>query len=104
MNVLTCFAFFIIPESPKYLYSKNEFDKARKSLMFIARFNRVKLDNFIFDEETPEAIEKSKLAESNNNITQNEIKNATHDPNYTKDKSKHTVIKEASFIELPNPK
>jgi hypothetical protein len=61
MNVLTCFAFFIIPESPKYLYSKKLYHNARKSIMFIARFNRVKLDNFIFDEETPEAIEKSKM-------------------------------------------
>ena len=32
-------AAFIFPESPKFLYSKNRFDEARKSLSFIAWIN-----------------------------------------------------------------
>jgi hypothetical protein len=31
---------FLVPESPKYLWSAKRFDEARKNLDFIARFNR----------------------------------------------------------------
>ena len=34
-------AMFIIPESPKYYYSAKKYDLARKSLRYIARFNKV---------------------------------------------------------------
>lgn len=45
-------AIFFLPESPKYLYSKQKFDEARASLNYIARFNGKKpLKIFLFDDE-----------------------------------------------------
>lgn len=34
-------AIFIVPESPKYLWSAKRFEEAKKNIKFIARFNRV---------------------------------------------------------------
>ena len=43
---------FILPESPRYLYSKQKFEEARKSLNYIAVFNgKQKLWPFLFDNE-----------------------------------------------------
>ena len=44
---------FIIPESPKYYYSKGRFDEARKILNQIAQYNKVKFkfDRVRFDTE-----------------------------------------------------
>ena len=36
---VTLIATLIIPESPKYLYSKGKFDESRKALQFIRKFN-----------------------------------------------------------------
>ena len=45
-------AIFLLPESPKYLYSKMRFDEAREAMSYIARFNGLeKVDYFIFDTE-----------------------------------------------------
>jgi hypothetical protein len=37
VSTLAC---FILPESPKFLYSYKRYDEARNALKFIARFNR----------------------------------------------------------------
>jgi len=45
-------AIFALPESPRFLYSKQKFDEARKSLNVMADFNGCKnLNNFLFDNE-----------------------------------------------------
>ena len=36
---VTLIATLIIPQSPKYLYSKGKFDESRKALQFIRKFN-----------------------------------------------------------------
>lgn len=59
-------AIFILPESPRYLYSRQKFAESRASLNYIAAFNgRKKLKNFLFDSEieTEEEKEKRKLKE-----------------------------------------
>lgn len=49
-------AVFVLPESPKYLYSKQMFQEARESLKFIAWLNGVSTftDLFVFDNEMVE--------------------------------------------------
>ena len=43
---------FILPESPKYLYSKGKFQEARESLSYISKFNgKGKMGYFLFDNE-----------------------------------------------------
>ena len=45
-------AIFLLPESPKYHYSKQEFDKARESMNLISRFNGLpEMELFLFDNE-----------------------------------------------------
>lgn len=45
-------AMFIIPESPKFLYSCKKYDEARESLVKIAKFNKSnKFKNYKFDTE-----------------------------------------------------
>ena len=46
-------AIFFFPESPKFLYSKQKFEEARNSLLYIAKFNRnIKYNpNFLFENE-----------------------------------------------------
>lgn len=45
-------AIFVLPESPKFLYSKQKFDQARASLNYIAKINGKKpLKIFLFDNE-----------------------------------------------------
>ena len=45
-------AIFLLPESPKYFYSKQEFDKARESMNFITTFNGLpEMEEFLFDNE-----------------------------------------------------
>jgi len=59
-------AIFLLPESPRWLYSKQRFDLARASLNYIAVFNgKPKMKAFLFDNEieTDEQKEKRKLNE-----------------------------------------
>jgi hypothetical protein len=43
-----------VPESPKFLYEKGDYNEARLSLFSVARFNGVKIkQNIIFDKENP---------------------------------------------------
>ena len=51
LNIFSAFSLFAIPESPKFLHSKQQYAKAKRSLKFIARFNRRKLMDFNFEEE-----------------------------------------------------
>ena len=51
LNVASVLAIIIVPESPKYHYSKGRYDDARKGLAFIARFNGVDKSNYCFDTE-----------------------------------------------------
>jgi hypothetical protein len=48
---ISFFGILIIPESPKFLYSKGKYDKARHALRFMQRFNscakKVKPDNIM---------------------------------------------------------
>jgi hypothetical protein len=46
-------AILFFPESPKFLYSKQKFEEARDSLLYIAKFNRnTKYNqNFLFENE-----------------------------------------------------
>ena len=52
-GILTMFiAIFLLPESPKYHYSNQRFDEARKAINFIARCNGLDdLGYFLFDNE-----------------------------------------------------
>lgn len=51
-NFVTIVGVFFMPESPKFLISKNKFDEARTSLRVIAKFNNFKGSlNFKFDKE-----------------------------------------------------
>lgn len=45
LNLITFIANFIVPESPVWLVSQGRFDKARESLMRIAKWNNVKIDD-----------------------------------------------------------
>ena len=45
-HAVSLIAVFFIPESPKFLSCKGRFSDARKSLAFIAKFNRVKNYDF----------------------------------------------------------
>jgi hypothetical protein len=59
-------AIFILPESPRFLYSKHKYIEARASLNYMATFNGNKqLGFFLFDNEieTDEQKEKRKLQE-----------------------------------------
>jgi len=43
---------FFMPESPKFLITKNKYDEARKAIDFIARFNGCQVTfNQLFDRE-----------------------------------------------------
>ena len=43
-----------VPESPKFHYENNRFDKARESLNTIAYYNNIQLDGkILFDRESP---------------------------------------------------
>jgi len=57
-------AMFLMPESPKFYYGQKNYDLARKSLRYIARFNKVKdYQECVFDSEYNEtALKKSKLS------------------------------------------
>ena len=45
-------AIFLLPESPEFLWSKQKFSEARKSLNYMAKFNgKNKLPYFLFDNE-----------------------------------------------------
>jgi hypothetical protein len=52
-GVITMFlAIFMLPESPKYFYSKQRFDEARESLNFIRKCNGLEeSEYFLFDNE-----------------------------------------------------
>ena len=39
MTIASAVALSIVPESPKYLYSKGSFEACRKALVFINKFN-----------------------------------------------------------------
>ena len=59
-------AIFVLPESPRFLYSKQKFVETRTALNFIATFNgKKKLRSFLFDDEieTEEQKEKRRLKE-----------------------------------------
>lgn len=59
-------AIFVLPESPRYLYSKQKFAESRASLNYIANFNgKKKMKTFLFDNEieTEEQKEKRRLKE-----------------------------------------
>lgn len=98
MNVISTAAIFIVPESPKFLHSKKQYDKSRTVILYIARFNKVKMETFTFDEELPlmsRSTHKSALM-----MTQNDIDNGG-EREVTMERSKPTIIKDASFIEVP---
>jgi len=42
---------FFLPESPKFLYEKKRYEDAKNSLRIMAKFNGVKVQNYIFDRE-----------------------------------------------------
>lgn len=46
LSTITFFANFIIPESPQWLVSQGQYDKARASLMRVAKWNGVKVEKF----------------------------------------------------------
>ena len=54
INLIVVICLFYVPESPKYLISKNRFDDARKALAAIAKINKYQGKiNFKFDREVP---------------------------------------------------
>ena len=54
-----------VPESPKFLYEKGEFNEARLSLFSVARFNGVKIkQNLMFDKENPDFKQQMKVFSS----------------------------------------
>lgn len=60
-------AIFMLPESPKYFYSKQRFEEARESLDFIRKCNGLEpMESFLFDNEveTDEQITKRHQMES----------------------------------------
>jgi len=60
-------AVFILPESPKYLYSKQLFQETRESLAYIAKFNGHKTDmKYIFATEVETDKDKEKRLLSDN--------------------------------------
>jgi hypothetical protein len=60
-------ALLILPESPKYLYSKQLFQETRESLAIIAKFNGKKIDNnYIFATEVENDKDKEKRLGSDN--------------------------------------
>ena len=55
ITLVLIFVLTQLNESPKYLYSKGQFDDARDSLRMMAKFNGVVYDdNFTFDTEDQE--------------------------------------------------
>lgn len=61
-GIITLFiAIFVLPESPRYLYSKQLFQETRESLAYIARFNGSKpMANYIFTTEVETDNQKTK--------------------------------------------
>eukprot|EP00347_Sterkiella_histriomuscorum_P000203 403376785 len=47
--ILIAIGTLVMPESPQYYLSKRQYDKARKELTYIARFNRIKNHQEIFE-------------------------------------------------------
>ena len=59
MTFASAIALYIVPESPKYLYSKGESEQCRKALKFIARFNGKREEFKVrFDKEVREGNEE----------------------------------------------
>ena len=58
LNCLTFLANFIVPESPQWLVSQGEYDKARGCLMRMAKWNGVNIDKFDHFEEEAKALSK----------------------------------------------
>jgi len=57
----------IIPESAKFLIEKKKYDEARKSLKFVAKFNRVKEEcDFLFYHEYKEKYGLESIVEKEN--------------------------------------
>lgn len=54
------FTHFYMPESPRFYYSRNKFDLARKSLNQIASFNGITLPRITFDKEMQSFLLKDK--------------------------------------------
>ena len=44
MNFASVIALFVVPESPKFLYSKRNYVECRRALAFINKFNRREYD------------------------------------------------------------
>lgn len=65
VGIITMFiGIFVLPESPRYLYTKQRFNESRASLNYIANFNgKKKIKFFLFDNEieTEEQKEKRRL-------------------------------------------
>lgn len=93
MNVISTIAVLLIPESPKYLYSNKQFKKARDAIHYIAKFNRVKMQPFRFDQELSEPEQLS--------LTQNRIKHTEKSIAENKKSFKPASFKETSFVDVP---
>ena len=81
---------FLVPESPRYLYEKGEFDKARNVINKMARVNRSDMisENWLFKDEapieeqtgiqsinlSPASFENKQLLENNQEFDKEEIK------------------------------
>lgn len=44
INIILTILAFTIPESPKFVFEKKDYNRVRKILAYVAKFNRVKFD------------------------------------------------------------